>query len=253
MDWKWNNDLMINIKIRYNFKDTYIVLDSKTIQIIVFLLLIVIIIILGVVVVPNLLNNYKKRYKFQRKLIKEASFDNDDKIFDDNSTRDVDNIDNRLQNINSTTTPNFRIRTNLNISPTECNGEEDENNIMEVCSVNSNVSCESNMGDCELNIDNNNNNNHKSIKFFIDSSNVIEVSNNYPDVLIGWKVHVQNYGIGVITDIIKRKMRTTKFRIEFDVPVIVPGSPYKKSNFDLILHRSDKKKGIPFSAIKKVV
>ena len=243
---------MINIKIRYNFKDTYIVLDSKTIQIIVFLLLIVIIIILGVVVVPNLLNNYKKRYKFQRKLIKEASFDNDDKIFDDNSTRDVD-IDNRLQNINSTTTPGFRIRTNMNISPTECNGEEDENNIMEVCSVNSNVSCESNMGDCELNIDHNNNNNHKSIKFFIDSSNVIEISNNYPDVLIGWKVHVQNYGIGVITDIIKRKMRTTKFRIEFDVPVIVPGSPYKKSNFDLILYRSDKKMGIPFSAIKKVV
>jgi hypothetical protein len=254
MSLNWGiNDLMINIKIRYKDKDYHIVLDSKSIQIIIFLFLIVIIVVLGVVVVPSLLNNNIN--KIQRKIVNQASFDDhDNKKVLGNSITD-DNDDNRFllqqRNSTSTTTPTgFKIRTNLNITPTECNGDDENYAMMEICSENSNISYESNMGDCELNIGKND---FKSIKFVIDSSNVIELSNNYPDVLIGWRIHIQNYGFGVVTDTVKRKMRSTKFRIAFDVPLLVPGSPYKKSNFDLLLHRSDKKKGLPFSVVKKVI
>ena len=136
----------------------------------------------------------------------------------------------------------------MNISPTECNGDDTEN-IMEVCSVHSNVSYESNMGECDIKIDDNN---HKSYKFVIDKDNVVEISNEYPEVLIGWRVHVQDYGFGVVLDVVKRKMRSTRYKIEFDIPICLKGSPHKKSTYELLLHRSEKKKGLPFTAVKKV-
>lgn len=237
------NELMINIKIRYNSKDHNIILDSRSLQIIIFLFLIAIIIVLGVVVVPRMLDNSNKI--LIKRFLSQASFDDDEtnkRNTDDNSNG------NKSQYYTTATPAGFKIRTNMNISPTECNND-DEDNIMEVCSEHSNISCESNMGDYQLNAAHND---YKSIKFVIDSSNVIELSNICPHLLIGWRIHVQNYGFGVITDMIKRKMRSTKFRVEFDVPVATPDSPYKKSTLDLLLYRSDKKKGLQFSAIKKV-
>ena len=181
----------------------------------------------------------QKYQSFQRRLQKEASFDdNDARLSLDCS------IDDDRHKIG--TTPGFIIKTNMDISPTECNCD-DNDNIMEVCSVHSNISFESNMGECDIKIDNNG-----SYKFVIDKDNVIKISNEYPEVLIGWRVNVPQYGMGVILDVVKRKMRSTKYKIEFDVPICPKGTPKKKSTYELLLHRSDKKKGLPFTVIKKV-
>lgn len=69
---------------------------------------------------------------------------------------------------------------------------------------------------------------------------ILQLSIQKPEVLIGWKIDVPQYGRGVILDFQKKKFRSTKYRVLFD----------NQQEKLLKLKRSQKKGKVPFTFIE---
>jgi hypothetical protein len=64
-----------------------------------------------------------------------------------------------------------------------------------------------------------------------------------PAALIGWRVFVEKFGLGMVVALKRRKFSTTKFEIQFDNGQV----------HVLALKRGLKKGSVPFSLIKKII
>jgi hypothetical protein len=71
---------------------------------------------------------------------------------------------------------------------------------------------------------------------------ILRISIQKPEVLIGWKIEVPQYGRGVILDFHKKRFRSTKYRVLFD----------NQKERLLKLKRSEKKGKIPFTFLEPI-
>eukprot|EP01041_Mallomonas_annulata_P007095 gene7095-14440_t len=71
---------------------------------------------------------------------------------------------------------------------------------------------------------------------------LIRTSISNPSILLNWRISVPFYGIGVITKVIRKRFRTTLFRVRFD----------DGSERELALKRSQRKGNVPFQPVNKM-
>ena len=75
-----------------------------------------------------------------------------------------------------------------------------------------------------------------------DDHPVIQKSVTDPSILVGWRIHVDGYGPGIILSIKPKKFSTTRYVVQFDNGQI----------HALALKRSRRKGKVPFQLIKRV-